>query len=306
MDSGQPHGSVGSADTEKWEQTTKRWHQVKVGDVVLVQDLELFPADLMCLHCDLEERICYVKTTNLDGETNLKVKRCDADLLCLQFAHSKPVPPVIASLLFRMCDSICAVSRCHRLPCVCRQVLDEEFYPDGWSLDSLLDLNVEVECEMPNSNLHSFRGKVKVSRKAGQGSRVMPIAMNQMLLRGCLLKNSHSILGLVVYAGRETRIQMNSAAAPLKVGAFDHFLNMQVAILIMGQIGLCVLCAVINYGWRETEVRHAVLARGIGVDGEPCCQICPHPHVLWPCCASGEALHAYLARDPPGGNTISL
>jgi P-type E1-E2 ATPase len=54
----------------------KKWTEIRVGHVVKVQDNELFPADLMCLHCELEERICFVKTTNLDGETNLKVKRC--------------------------------------------------------------------------------------------------------------------------------------------------------------------------------------------------------------------------------------
>lgn len=59
----------------KWKQHECRWSEVKVGDVVKVFDNDLFPADLMCLHCDLPERICYVKTTNLDGETNLKVKR---------------------------------------------------------------------------------------------------------------------------------------------------------------------------------------------------------------------------------------
>lgn len=47
-----------------------------VGDVLKVKDGELFAADLLCLHCALDERICYVTTTNLDGETNLKVKRC--------------------------------------------------------------------------------------------------------------------------------------------------------------------------------------------------------------------------------------
>lgn len=62
---------------------SKRWTQIKVGDVVKVMDNELFPADLLCLHCDLDERICFVKTTNLDGETNLKVKRCAA-MPCLQ------------------------------------------------------------------------------------------------------------------------------------------------------------------------------------------------------------------------------
>lgn len=55
-----------------------------MGDIVKVSDGELFPADLMCLHCALDEHICYVKTTNLDGETNLKVKRC---------AHRLPAQP---------------------------------------------------------------------------------------------------------------------------------------------------------------------------------------------------------------------
>jgi len=42
--------------------------------------------------------------------------------------------------------------------------------------------------------------------------------MNEMLLRGCMLKNSHYVAGLVVYTGKETRIQMNAAKTPLKVG----------------------------------------------------------------------------------------
>jgi magnesium-transporting ATPase (P-type) len=61
-----------------WVERETRWMHVKVGDIVKVRDNDLFPADLMCLHCNLPEHICYVKTTNLDGETNLKVKRCGA------------------------------------------------------------------------------------------------------------------------------------------------------------------------------------------------------------------------------------
>lgn len=73
----------------QWVEKETKWMHVKVGDIVKVRDGDLFPADLMCMHCDLPERICYVKTTNLDGETNLKVKRCfpasctkNANLLC--------------------------------------------------------------------------------------------------------------------------------------------------------------------------------------------------------------------------------
>ena len=45
------------------------------------------------------------------------------------------------------------------------------------------------------------------------------MTMNEMLLRGCMLKNSNYILGMVVYTGRESRIQMNAAKTPNKVGA---------------------------------------------------------------------------------------
>ena len=44
--------------------------------------------------------------------------------------------------------------------------------------------------------------------------RSMPVTMNEMLLRGCMLKNSNYVLGLVVYTGKESRIQMNAAKPP--------------------------------------------------------------------------------------------
>ena len=113
----------------------------------------------------------------------------------------------------------------------------------------VLNLSLDVEAEFPNSNLQNFRGRVRVKQNEKDLGRVIPITMNQMLLRGCMLKNSQFVLGLVVYTGSETRIQMNSAAAPLKIGSFDHFLNMQVAILILAQVMLCILCAILNFVW---------------------------------------------------------
>jgi len=57
------------------------------------------------------------------------------------------------------------------------------------------------------------------SDPAGAGPLTLPVTMNEMLLRGCMLKNSRYILGLVVYTGPESRIQMNAAKTPNKVGA---------------------------------------------------------------------------------------
>jgi len=54
----------------------KPWQQVSVGDVVKVQKDQYFPSDLLLLSSSYEDGVCYVETMNLDGETNLKAKRC--------------------------------------------------------------------------------------------------------------------------------------------------------------------------------------------------------------------------------------
>ena len=54
----------------------KPWQKIRVGDIVKVEKDQFFPADLLLLSSSYEDGICYVETMNLDGETNLKVKRC--------------------------------------------------------------------------------------------------------------------------------------------------------------------------------------------------------------------------------------
>jgi len=53
----------------------RHWEELCVGDVVKVEKDQFFPADLLMLSSSYEDGICYVETMNLDGETNLKVKR---------------------------------------------------------------------------------------------------------------------------------------------------------------------------------------------------------------------------------------
>ncbi|KAJ4851641.1 putative phospholipid-transporting ATPase 4 [Turnera subulata] len=51
------------------------WKKLRVGDVVKVEKDQFFPADLLLLSTSYDDGICYVETMNLDGETNLKIKR---------------------------------------------------------------------------------------------------------------------------------------------------------------------------------------------------------------------------------------
>lgn len=61
------------------------WKDIKVGDVVLVREDEEFPADLLLLQSSQQNGTCNIQTSNLDGETNLKVKKSiktTADVEC--------------------------------------------------------------------------------------------------------------------------------------------------------------------------------------------------------------------------------
>ena len=56
------------------------WDQVKVGDIVKVEQDKYIPADMVILQSSDPKGVCYVETKNLDGETNMKMKTCHKDL----------------------------------------------------------------------------------------------------------------------------------------------------------------------------------------------------------------------------------
>jgi magnesium-transporting ATPase (P-type) len=46
-----------------------------VGDIVYISEKEEFPADIVLLQSSGQQGLCNIQTANLDGETNLKIKR---------------------------------------------------------------------------------------------------------------------------------------------------------------------------------------------------------------------------------------
>jgi phospholipid-translocating ATPase len=51
------------------------WKQIKVGDIILLRNNDRIPADVVIIASSELDSTCYIETKNLDGETNLKIKR---------------------------------------------------------------------------------------------------------------------------------------------------------------------------------------------------------------------------------------
>jgi len=76
---GSPVVLFGSADGVQVKTT---WGALCPGDIVLLRDRDLVPADVIVLHT-ARDGMAYIETSGIDGETNLKIKKAHPDLAAL-------------------------------------------------------------------------------------------------------------------------------------------------------------------------------------------------------------------------------
>jgi magnesium-transporting ATPase (P-type) len=89
----------------------------------------------------------------------------------------------------------------------------------GQREDLLWDFNGEIICEPPNNLLNKFEGTLIWKNQR------YPLDNEKVLLRGCVLRNTQWCYGLVIFAGKDTKLMQNSGKTKFKRTNIDKLLN---------------------------------------------------------------------------------
>ncbi|KAJ1725016.1 phospholipid transporting ATPase, partial [Coemansia biformis] len=190
--------------SDEWAVT--EWRHIHVGDIVLLQDGDPVPADLLLLSTSDGDGVCFVETKNLDGETNLKTKHAPACTAHLGSPH-----------------------RLASLQCV----IDVE--PPNTQLYSFKGA---IRTLRPQSPEYAGSTLDESARD--------PLGIDNLLLRGTTLCNTEWAVCAVVFTGDETKIMMNSGETPSKRSRIERMMNYQVVSQFGLLSILCLVSAVLG------------------------------------------------------------
>ncbi|XP_071740152.1 phospholipid-transporting ATPase 3-like [Rutidosis leptorrhynchoides] len=193
---------------QKWKSVP--WKTLQVGDIVRVKQDGFFPADLVFLATTNPDGVCYTETANLDGETNLKI----------------------------------------------RKALEKTW--DYVNPERASEFKGEMQCEQPNNSLYTFTGNLVLQ------NQTLPLGPNQILLRGCSLRNTEYVVGAVVFTGHETKVMMNAMNVPSKRSTLEKKLDKVIATLFGVLLAMCLIGAIGSATF--VNVRYYYLQ--LGVDEE--------------------------------------
>lgn len=106
-----------------------------------------------------------------------------------------------------------------------------------------------IESEGPQPNLYSYNGVAKwLNRKEDETleDSQEPVNINNMLLRGCTLRNTDWVIGIVVYTGEDTKIMLNAGVTPSKRSKMSRELNVMVFLNFGLLFMICFVSGIVN------------------------------------------------------------
>ncbi|RLN95710.1 hypothetical protein BBJ28_00025220, partial [Nothophytophthora sp. Chile5] len=93
--------------------------------------------------------------------------------------------------------------------------------------DNLVKMKGVVRCEHPNNAINSFQGVFEL-----EGKEKASIPYESIILRGCIIRNTDWVHGVVFNTGKDTKIMMSNSAPPSKMSSMDRSINQYIAVLL--------------------------------------------------------------------------
>lgn len=187
------------------------WKDLKVGNILYLEQDDQIPADCVLLYTSEKAGVCYIETSNLDGETNYKVKRSMVELA--NFFYGSDLNECMNNL-------------------------------------SKLD-DAVLKVENPNNKLYHFSGTLKLT----SNPKGISVNNDNVFLRGCTLKNTKWIIGILVYTGIESKLMQNSKATPHKRSTVERKTNKYLMIVFALLFFVAILSTVLSIiiAYKDTD-----------------------------------------------------
>ncbi|KAI1913572.1 aminophospholipid translocase [Ophidiomyces ophidiicola] len=110
------------------------------------------------------------------------------------------------------------------------------------SSDQLSRVAGRLKSEQPNSSLYTYEATLTMHSSGAE--KELPLAPDQLLLRGATLRNTPWIHGVVVFTGHETKLMRNATATPIKRTAVERMVNLQILMLVGILISLSLISSI--------------------------------------------------------------
>lgn len=117
----------------------------------------------------------------------------------------------------------------------------------GDDISQLSRFDAAIKCEAPNNNLSKFEGTMTWHNQK------YSLDNEKILLRGCILRNTQWCYGLVIFAGKDTKLMMNSGKTVFKRTHIDRLMNLIIIGIFILLLLMC-LTMTISCGIWETLV----------------------------------------------------
>jgi len=127
----------------------------------------------------------------------------------------------------------------------------------GMTPSQALSLRGELWCDVPSADLYAFKAALHRPDEP-------PLALDEthLLLAGTTLKHTDWVVGIVAYAGPETKLALNLKLPPSKFSSLDRKLNKYIALIFVFKLGLVAAMTLANFFFNQDPQARLVLDGG--------------------------------------------